>query len=66
MLLEAFHQVSAQEDRWVKRRCWLKNSKMVVSAWPSLISEWNDLSNPGSPFCLEDSYQFSAQKKIWV
>ena len=21
-------------------------------AWPSLISEWNDLSNSGSPFCL--------------
>ena len=30
MLPEAFHQVSAQEDRWFKRRCWLKNSKMAV------------------------------------
>ena len=29
MLLEAFHQVSVQEDVWFQR-CWLKNSKMAV------------------------------------
>ena len=23
-----------------------------LSACPSLVSEWNDLSNSGSPFCL--------------
>ena len=40
--------------------------RWLFSGWPSLISEWNDLSNSGSPFCLEDSYQFSAQEKIWV
>ena len=28
-----------------------------------MISEWNDLSNSGSAFCLEDSHQFSAQEK---
>ena len=30
MLPEATHQVSAQEDIWFGRRCWLKNSKMAV------------------------------------
>ena len=30
MLAEASRQVSAQEDIWFGRRCWLKNSKMVV------------------------------------
>ena len=29
MLLEAYHQVSAQEDKSFER-CWLKNSKMAV------------------------------------
>ena len=29
MLPEAFHQVSAQEDIWFRKRCWLKNSKMA-------------------------------------
>ena len=29
MLPEAFHQVSAQEDRLFER-CWLKNSKTAV------------------------------------
>ena len=24
----------------------------LFNAWPSLISEWNDLSNSGSSFCL--------------
>ena len=36
MLPEAFHQVSAQEDLGFER-CWLKNSKMAFSGWPSLI-----------------------------
>ena len=36
------------------------------SGWPSLISEWNDLSDSWSPFFLEDLHQFSAQVKIWV
>ena len=41
--------------------------RWLFSGWPpSLISEWNDLSNAGSPFCLEYSHQFSAQEKIWV
>ena len=26
--------------------------RWLFNAWPSLISEWNDLSNSGSPFCL--------------
>ena len=26
------------------------------TAWPSLISEWNDLSNSGSLFCLDASH----------
>ena len=26
------------------------------SAWSSLISEWNDLSNSGSLFCLDPSH----------
>ena len=41
MLPEAFHQVFAQEDieRGFERRCWLKNSKMAVGAWSSLICE---------------------------
>ena len=61
MLPEAFHQVSAQEDRWFER-CWLKSSKMTVK-WMAIL---NDFSNSWSPFCLEDSHQFSAQEKIWV
>ena len=40
--------------------------RWLLSGWPSLMSEWNDLSNNGSPFCLEDSHQFSAQEKIGV
>ena len=34
MLQEAFHQVSAQENIWFERRCWLKNSKMAVKCMP--------------------------------
>ena len=30
MFLEAFHPVSALENIWFGRRCWLKNSKMAV------------------------------------
>ena len=30
MLPEASHQVSAQEDIWLEKRCWLKNSKVDV------------------------------------
>ena len=30
MFLEAFHPVSAQENIWFGRICWLKNSKMAV------------------------------------
>ena len=26
--------------------------RRLLNAWPPLISEWNDLSNSGSPFCL--------------
>ena len=36
-----------------------------VYAWPSLISEWNDLSNSGSPFYLDASHQVSAQEDVW-
>ena len=35
-------------------------------SWQSLISEWNDLRNSGSPFCLEDSHRFYTQEEIWV
>ena len=35
------------------------------SAWPSLISEWNDLSNSGSLFCLNASHKVSSQKDVW-
>ena len=35
MLPEAFHQVSAQEDKWFER-CWLKNSKMAVK-WMAIF-----------------------------
>ena len=35
------------------------------SAWPSLISEWNDLSNSGSLFCLDASNKISAQEDVW-
>ena len=41
-------------------------SRWLYSGWPFLISEWNDLSTSGSPFCIEDSHQFSAQEDIWV
>ena len=34
------------------------------SAWSSLISEWNDLSNSGSLFCLDASHLVSAQKDV--
>ena len=34
-------------------------------AWPSLISEWNDLSNSSSPFCLSfPSRVYMVWKKI--
>ena len=40
-----------------------------LSACPSLVSEWNDLSNlgspSGSPFCLDASHQVSAQEDVW-
>ena len=29
-----------------------RNPRWLFNAWPSLISEWNDLSNSGSLFCL--------------
>ena len=32
----------------------------LFNAWPSLISEWNNLSNSGAPFAL-----VSAQEDIW-
>ena len=35
------------------------------SAWSSLISEWNDLSNSGSLFCLDASHLVSAQEDAW-
>ena len=34
--------------------------RCLFYAWPSLISEWNDLSHSGSPFAL-----VSAQEDIW-
>ena len=42
ILLEAFDQVSTQENISFGRRCWLRNSKMSVNAWPSLMCEWDD------------------------
>ena len=35
------------------------------SAWSSLISEWNDLSNSGFLFCLDASHYVSAQEDVW-
>ena len=37
----------------------------LMNAWPSLISECNDLSNSGFPFCLDASNQVSAQEDVW-
>ena len=40
MLLEAFHQVSAQEDIWFGRWCCLKNSKMAVKGIMAIFDIW--------------------------
>ena len=40
---EAFHQVSAQEDLFVGRRCWFENSKMSILLHCHLMSEWDDI-----------------------
>ena len=39
--------------------------RWLLNAWPSLISERNDMSNSGSPFCLSFcSRRFMVWKKI--
>ena len=52
MLPEAFHQVSAKEDLWLERRCWLKNPRWWFSDWPFLTCEWGDCSYSESLCCL--------------
>ena len=44
--------VSAQEDIWFEEDIAWRIPRWLFNAWPSLISEWNDLSNSGSSFCL--------------
>ena len=38
--------------------------RWLFNEWPSLVSEWNDLSNSGSLFCLDASHQVSAQEGV--
>ena len=41
----------------------LRISRCLFSGSPSLISKWNDRSNSGSSFCLEDSHHFMLKRK---
>ena len=63
----ASHQVSAQSNLWLGRRCCLKNFKMATVAakqWPSWISEWNDFSNSESLCHCVASHQVLAQSDL--
>ena len=44
--------VSAEEDNGFEEEIAWRIPRWLFNAWPSLISEWNDLSNSGSPFYL--------------
>ena len=55
ILPEAFHQFSAQENIWFGRRCWLKNFKIAVSAWPSLMCDRMIYAISESPYCQKPS-----------
>ena len=54
MMPEASHQVSALEDIWFGRKCWFKDSKMVVKCWTlfDILMEWFQ------PICLLPPIKF--------
>ena len=59
MLREAFHQVSAKEDIWFGRKCWLMNSKMAVIVLGNLqFAKGMILAISESPCCKKPPIKF--------
>ena len=57
------NQLSAHDNIWFGGRCCLYNLRWLFSGWPTLISEWNNLSNFPLLFALKAPINFMLKRK---
>ena len=58
MWYDAFHQVSVEEYNYLGWEKLFENLRRLFSAWPSLVSEWNERSISKSLFGLSHPIKF--------